>query len=99
MNVTYLLISKMKIMIIKTKNGKEYDTEVDLTAPERHILQKLFLWESMASSVEEFNQKKETALIKGWNGSGPIVESDALRNIVRDLARKVSDRINPPFNK
>lgn len=85
-------------MIIKTKNGKKYDTEIDLTAPERHILQKLFLWESMASSVEEFKSKKETALLKGWNCSGPIVESDALRDIINDLVRKVSNRINPPIN-
>ena len=80
-------------MIIKLKSGKSYDTEIDLSAPERHILQKLFLWESMASSMDEFNIKKEAALMKGWNGSGPIVESDALRNIILDLAKKVSDRI------
>ena len=54
-------------MIINTKKGKSFNTETDLTAPERHILQKLFLWESMASSLDEFKEKKETALLKGWN--------------------------------
>ena len=81
-------------MIITTKNGKKYNTEIDLSAPERHILQKLFLWQSLADSVEEFNIKKETALLKGWNGSGPISESDALHNIILDLVKKVAERIN-----
>jgi hypothetical protein len=80
-------------MIITTKSGNSYDTEIDLTAPERHILQKLFLWESMAASVEEFNSKKEEALLKGWNNSGPINESSALKHIVEDLRSKVIERI------
>lgn len=81
-------------MIITTANGNRYDTEADLTAAERHILQKLFLWESMASSVEEFHLRKEAALMKGWNMSGPIHESKALGNIVNDLATKVAERTN-----
>ena len=80
-------------MIITTKSGNSYDTEIDLTAPERHILQKLFLWESMASSLEEFNSKKEEALRKGWDNSGPINESNALKNIVGDLKQKVIARV------
>jgi len=47
----------------------------------------------MASSVEEFQKKKEEALHKGWNGSSPIRESDALRAIVRDLEEKVTLRL------
>lgn len=80
-------------MIITTKSGNSYDTEIDLTAPERHILQKLFLWESMASSVEEFNTKIEEALLKGWNNSGPISESAAFKHIVNDLKNKVVLRV------
>jgi len=80
-------------MIVITKTGQSFDTENDLTAQERHVLQKLFLWKSMASSVEEFRKKKEEALHKGWNGSGPIRESDALRAIVRDLEEKVTLRL------
>jgi hypothetical protein len=81
-------------MIITTKDGNSFDTETDLTAPERHILQKLFLWESMAASLQQFREKKGQALLKGWNNSGPIQESPALKSIVRDLERKVSARLN-----
>jgi hypothetical protein len=80
-------------MVLTLGNGQCFDTETDLTAQERHVLQKLFLWKSMASSVEEFRKKKEEALHKGWNGSGPIRESDALRAIVRDLEEKVTLRL------
>ena len=80
-------------MIITTKDGKSYDTETDLTAPERHVLQKLFLWESMASSLEEFRKKKDEALFKGWNNSGPIDESPALRNIIKQSERKLVNRL------
>ena len=79
--------------MITTKDGKSIDTETDLTAPERHILQKLFLWESMASSLQEFTEKREKALLKGWNNSGPIRESIALKNIIRDLEEKVTIRL------
>jgi hypothetical protein len=81
-------------MILTTRTGQSYDTETDLTAPERHVLQKLFLWKSMASSLEEFRKKKEEALQKGWNHSGPIGESDALRAIVGDLEEKVTLRLS-----
>ena len=80
-------------MILTTRTGQSFDTETDLTAQERHILQKLFLWKSMASSVEEFRKKKEDALQKGWNLSGPIRESDVMRAIVRDLEEKVILRL------
>jgi len=80
-------------MIITTKEGKTFDTAIDLTAPERHILQKLFIWESMASSLDQFREKKEEALIKGWNNSGPIPGSAALRSIILELEGRVSHRL------
>jgi hypothetical protein len=80
-------------MILTTRTGQSFDTETDLTAQERHVLQKLFLWKSMASSVEEFRRKKKEALQKGWNRSGPIRESDAMRAIVMDLEEKVIFRL------
>jgi len=80
-------------MIITTKNGQTFDTNRDLTAAERHILQKLFLWESMASSVQEFREKKKEALLKGWNNSGPVKQGGALQKIVRHLETKVSLRL------
>ena len=81
-------------MILTIRNGQSFDTEKDLTAPERHVLQKLFLWKSMAASVEEFRKKEEEALQKGWNRSGPIRESDAMRAIARDLEEKVTLRLH-----
>ncbi len=81
-------------MIIATEDGNSFDTETDLTAPERHILQKLFLWGSMASSLQQFRKKKEEALRRGWNNSGPIQESMAMKIIIRDLEKKVSLRLS-----
>lgn len=80
-------------MIIVIKDGKSFDTNKDLTAAERHILQKLFIWESMASSVEQFRVQKGKALLKGWNQTGPIDESPALKSIIQDLESKVSTRL------
>jgi hypothetical protein len=80
-------------MIITTRDGQTFDTQNDLNAPERHILQKLFLWESMASSLQEFREKKAQALLRGWNDSGPITERPALKSIVRELEARVSDRL------
>jgi hypothetical protein len=81
-------------MILTLGNGQSFDTETDLNAPERHILQKLFFWKSMASSVEEFRKKKAEALQKGWNQSGPIGESAAMRAITQDLEEKVMVRLS-----
>jgi hypothetical protein len=72
-------------MILTTRHGESFDTQKDLTAPERHILQKLFFWKSMAVSVEQFREKKADALRKGWNNSGPVSESPAMTKITRDL--------------
>ncbi len=80
-------------MMITTKSGRSFDTERDLNAPERHILQKLFIWQSMAESLEQFRQKKREAFAKGWNNSGPIAESEAMRMIIADLERKVILRL------
>jgi hypothetical protein len=80
-------------MIIKTKNGKRFDTDRDLTAPERHILQKLFAWEAMADDVLQFRGKKKKALADGWNGSGPVSASPALKSICKDMEKKVAARL------
>jgi len=80
-------------MVITTEDGKRVDTEKDLSAPERHILQKLFVWESLATSIEQFNEKKDEAFRKGWNNSGPVNEGDSLKSIIRDLQRKVMARL------
>ncbi len=80
-------------MIITTRNGQKFDTNKDLTSPERHILQKLFAWESMATSLEQFREKKREALSKGWNNSGPVTESTALKIITADMQKKIAARL------
>ncbi|MBM4273299.1 MAG: hypothetical protein FJ134_02400 [Deltaproteobacteria bacterium] len=80
-------------MIFTTQKGESFDVEKDFSSPERHILQKLFLWKDMAASVEEFRRKKEEALLKGWNDSGPIPESKAMHSITRDLEEQVAMRL------
>ena len=80
-------------MIITTTSGRSFDTQKDLTAPERHVLQKLFAWQDMADSVEQFREKKEEALKKGWNNSGTIRASVALELIVKHMENKVVDRL------
>jgi len=80
-------------MIITTRGGKSIDTRTDLSAPERHVLQKLFAWEAMATSLEQFRKKKEEALLKGWNNSGPVKGSHAFLAITRDMEKKVRVRL------
>ena len=80
-------------MIIETKNGKRFDTDLDLTAPERHILQKLFAWEAMSESVFQFREKMKKALNDGWNGSGPVSADPTLKAICKDMEIKVAARV------
>jgi len=80
-------------MIITTSGGTAFDTQKDLTAPERHVLQKLFAWQDMADSVEQFREKKGEALQKGWNNSGPIRASVALKLIIKHLENKIINRL------
>jgi hypothetical protein len=81
-------------VIIETKDGSRIDTDTDLTAPERHILQKLLLWRSMAESLEQFREKRDRALLKGWNESGPVCESSNLRRIISRLEDEVIIRLS-----
>jgi hypothetical protein len=80
-------------MIIKTSSGNSFDTDRDLTAPERHIVQKLLAWESLVTSREQFRQKKTDALLRGWEDSGPVTEGFALRDIIKDIERRVEKRV------
>jgi len=80
-------------MIVKTETGNTFDTDRDLTAPERHVLQKLFAWGSMASSLKQFREKLDEALRKGWNNSGPVPRSAALNAIIQELEKKLLNRI------
>lgn len=69
------------------------DTSSDLSAEERHILQKLFCWRAIADSVEQFREKKEEALTAGWNNSGPVRESSTLRLVIRQLETELRLRL------
>jgi hypothetical protein len=80
-------------MIITTSEGQSFDTQRDLTAAERHILQKLLFWESMSSTVEEFDRKRDLALQKGWNQSGPVDESPSMKCIITELRRRLTQRL------
>jgi hypothetical protein len=77
-----------------TEKGETFDLEADFSSPERHVLQKLLLWGEMAESVEVFRRKKAAALEAGWNNSGPIRESRALKTVTEDLEGRVARRLN-----
>ena len=80
-------------MLYTTQKGESFDLEKDFSSPERHILQKLFIWKDMAVSVEEFRLKKQEALGKGWGDSGPIQASRNLESITRDFEAQVALRL------
>jgi hypothetical protein len=80
-------------MIYTTQRGEVFDLEKDFSSPERHILQKLFIWKDMAASVDEFKRKKHEALRAGWGESGPIQASRNLESITRDFEAQVARRI------
>ncbi len=65
----------------------------DLSVTEQHILQQLLLCKDHVGSVEEFRIRKEQALSEGWNGSGPLRESEVLSAMVRDLEEKLAQRL------
>jgi hypothetical protein len=81
-------------MIITTGTGQSFDTEKDLTSAERHVLQKLMLWQSMVHSLEEFTEKVDRALKLGWNDSGPVRASHALAMIIKSLEEQVACRFD-----
>jgi len=80
-------------MIYTTQRGEAFDLEKDFSSPERHILQKLLLWRDLAASVEDFRTKKQEALAKGWDDSGPVQESRNLQSLTRDLEEQVARRL------
>lgn len=80
-------------MIIEIDGDITIDTDIDLTAAERHIVQKLFGWKSMVTSVVQFQEKKESALRVGWNNSGPVRESQALALIAQQLEKELRHRL------
>jgi hypothetical protein len=80
-------------MIITTTDGRSLDTDRDLTAAERHILQKLFLWEEMAVTLNQFREETAKAFRRGWNNSDPIKESPAMRIIISTMESRLIARL------
>jgi len=79
-------------MIITTDTGNTIDT-ADLSPEERHVLQKLFAWNTLVASLEQFRDKKNQALAAGWNHSGPIRETRALSQVIQHLEKQVKERL------
>lgn len=80
-------------MLIHIDNKTEIDTDHDLTSEERHVLQKLLCYKAFVDSLEEFREKKEKAYAVGWNNSGPIRESKALKQVVQHMEKELDLRL------
>ena len=80
-------------MIIQIDGGAEVDTDRDLSAEERHVLQKLFGWKTIVDSVAQFRQKTASALSVGWNNSGPIRETKVLTRVIGQLEKDLRFRL------
>lgn len=80
-------------MIISLSDGRKIDTERDLTAAERHVVQKLYAWQSLVDSAAAFREKRDQALGTGWNNSGPVAQRPVLQQIIEDLEASVADRL------
>ncbi len=80
-------------MIIRVDNNTEIDTDKDFNSEERHVLQKLFGWKTLVHSMAEFQQKKESALLVGWNNSGPVRETRNLTLAIQQLEKDLRLRL------
>jgi len=80
-------------VIITIDSGKTIDTAKDLSAEERHILQKLFAWKAVADSLTQFRKIKDRAMKMGWNDSGPVRESRVLKIVIQHLEKELILRL------
>jgi len=80
-------------MLIHLDDNTAVDTDLDLSAEERHVLQKLLCYKAFVDSLEEFCRKKEQAYAVGWNNSGPIRESKALANVVKQMEKELEAKL------
>jgi hypothetical protein len=80
-------------MIINLGKGRSIDTAKDLSAEERHILQKLFAWKSVADSLDQFRSIKERAMQTGWNNSGPVRETPVMKAIIHQMEKQLAARL------
>lgn len=80
-------------MKIQIDSHTEVDTDRDLSAEERHIVQKLLCYKTFVSSITEFREKTAQALEVGWNNSGPIEESKSMKLVVQQMEEEIGLRL------
>ena len=80
-------------MIIECSNGKQVDTRT-LSPAERHVIQKLLAWHSLAESLVFFREKTRAALETGWDGTGPVRMTRALEQVIKTLEADLVKRIS-----
>ena len=79
-------------MIIDCGSGRQVDT-ARLSPEERHVIQKLMAWHSLADSMTMFRDKTEDALQAGWNDSGPVARTRALDHVIDSLEKTLRHRL------
>lgn len=79
-------------MIIQSRNGQKVDT-ARLSPEERHVIQKLLAWQSLAGSLAFFREKTAAALAAGWNDSGPVSRTRALDLVIEALEQALVRRL------
>lgn len=79
---------------------KDFQSEIrNLSSEERHILQKLFAWKDVATSLTQFKTIKDRAMKMGWNDSGPVRERQVLKNIIQHLEKELILRLKKENKK
>lgn len=79
-------------MLFQTIEGRVVNTERELDEAQNHVLMKLMAWEKLGLAVDEFERRRREALRVGWNGRGGVSESEVLRAVADDLARRLALR-------
>lgn len=79
-------------VIYLTLQGRAVDTDMELTSPQRHVLQKLLTWEHLGLEPQDFAARQAKALQQGWGSLGPVEESPALKTVAGDLAARLAIR-------
>jgi hypothetical protein len=79
-------------MIIQCKNGEKVDT-ARLSPAQRHVIQKLMAWQSLADSLVFFREKVTAALAAGWNDTGPVARTRTLDLVIEALEYELNRRL------
>jgi hypothetical protein len=80
-------------MRITTRDGRTYDTDRDLSAAERHVLQKIMNWRDLATSLDQFRDARDRALAAGWDGAGPVRPGAALQKLIAHCEAQLRERL------